>query len=324
MYLIILLVILVILLSCSYYAYRVAFYVPAQHKADPYTLLDGEQYQAVGDLIHAATRAMEKHQFEPVTITADDGVKLFGRFYFHTEGAPLQILFHGYRSCALRDCCGGHALAWKMGFNTLVVDQRAHGESGGRAITFGIKERFDCLAWIRYALLRCGQETKIVLTGLSMGAATVLAASELDLPENVVCIIADSPYASPESIIRKVCRDDKLPDKLAYPFVKLGARIFAGFNIDESSPIEAVKQAKVPILLLHGEDDRFVPCTMSEDIRQSCASPAVLRTFPYAGHGLAYMIDPVGYEEAVYDFLRAIPALTGLIQGNPVKGPEST
>lgn len=319
MILLIPIILVVLILLFAYYAYRVAFYVPKRHISDPYAVMEGEQYEAVSDLILKATKAMEKHKFEPVYITADDGAKLFGRFYFHHEGAPLQILFHGYRSCAFRDCCGGHSLAWKMGFNTLVVDQRAHGESEGRAITFGIKERKDCLAWINYAIDRFGPDVKIGLTGLSMGAATVLSAAELDLPENVVCIMADSPYESPESIIRKVCRDDKLPDKLAYPFVKMGARIFAGFNIDECSAIEAVKHAKVPILLLHGEDDRFVPCPMSREIHSNCASRCVLRTFPGAGHGLAYMIDPVGYEEAVYDFLRTIPAFDGLIQGNPVK-----
>lgn len=318
------LLLIVLILGFSYYAYRVAFYVPKTHPADPYAAISGEQYEAVADLILRATRAMEKHRFEPVRITAGDGTKLFGRLYVHDEAAPLQILFHGYRSSAYRDCCGGHALAWKMGFNTLVVDQRAHGDSGGRAITFGIKERYDCLAWVSYAVRRFGPDVKISLTGLSMGAATVLAASELDLPENVACIIADSPFDSPESIIRKVCRDDKLPDKLAWPFIKLGARIYGGFNIGESSAIEAVKHAKVPILLIHGEDDRYVPCPMSRALHENCASRAVLKTYPGAGHGLAYMVDPEGYEIAVYDFLRTIPAFEGHILGNPVKRDQNT
>ena len=318
MLLLIPLLLIALVLGFSYYAYRAAFFVPKEHDHDLYAPIHGEQYEAVAELMTRASKAMEKHRFEPVWITAGDGARLFGRFYFQREGAPLQILFHGYRSFAFRDCCGGHSLAWKMGFNTLVVDQRAHGDSEGRAITFGIRERHDCLSWIRYAVDRFGPQVKICLSGLSMGAATVLAASELDLPDNVICIMADSPFDSPESIIRKVCRDDRLPDRLAWPFVKLGAWIFGGFNIDESSAIEAVKHAKVPILLIHGEDDRYVPCPMSRNIHTNCGSRAVLKTFPGAGHGLAYMIDPEGYEVTVYEFLRSIPALAGKIQGSPI------
>lgn len=315
----ILLILLALILCFSYYAYRVAFYVPKNHPANPYAEIAGEQYVAVSDLITRATKAMEKHRFQPVRITAQDGTELFGRLYLRDESAPLQILFHGYRSSAFRDCCGGHTLAWKMGFNTIVVDQRAHGESQGRAITFGIKERLDCLDWVKYAVDRFGKDVIICITGLSMGAATVLSAAELDLPDNVVCIMADSPFDSPESIIRKVCRDDRLPDKLAWPFVRLGARLFGGFDITETSPLKAVRHANVPILLLHGEDDRFVPCSMSHEIAKNCASSVELKTFPGAGHGLAYMTDPETYEIAVFSFLRSIPALREHIKGEPIR-----
>ena len=105
-----------------------------------------------------------------------------------------------------------------------------------------------------------------------MGAATVLMASELNLPENVVCIIADSPYSSPKAIIRKVCRDRHLPDWLAYPFIRIGAKIFGGVSIEECSAEDAVRNARIPILLIHGEDDRFVPCQMSKRIFRACSA----------------------------------------------------
>lgn len=149
---------------------------------------------------------MDELTFESVFITSFDGVKLYARYYHVRDGAPLQIQFHGYRGSALLDFCGGNKLAREIGHNTLVVDQRAHGKSGGNTITFGINERYDCLSCINYAVERSGKETPIFLSGVSMDAATVLMASELNLPDNVIGIIADSPYSSPEEIIRKVCR----------------------------------------------------------------------------------------------------------------------
>lgn len=303
----------------SWYAYRRAFYVPKFHPADPDSPIEGEQYEAVAHLMRRATQAIRKHTFEEVRITAFDAIPLYGRLYLQDENAPVEIIFHGYRSCAFRDCCGGHTLAWKMGFNTILVDQRASGESGGRSITFGIRERYDCLAWAKYAKERFGKDIPIILSGLSMGAATVLSASDLELPESVAAIIADSPFDTPETIIRKVCRDQRFPDKLAFPFIDLGARLFGGFDLRESSAMNAIQKAKVPILIIHGEDDRYVPCEMSRKLRGNCGSPCTLFTVPRAGHGLAYMIDPEGYEKQVYDFLGSLTALDGKIKGAPVK-----
>ena len=197
--------------------------------------------------------------FEPVTITAFDGVQLCGRYYHVRDGAPVQIELHGYRGNALRDFCGGNKLAREAGMNTLLVDERANGRSGGRTITFGVKERRDCLSWIECANSRFGP-VPIFLAGVSMGAATVLMAAGLPLPANVAGIIADCPYSSPEAIIRKVCREDMhLPPALLMPFVRLAARLFGRFRLDGASAVEAARDTGIPILLLHGEDDRFVP-----------------------------------------------------------------
>ena len=149
-------------------------------------------------------------------------------------------------------------MAWNSGYNLLLIEQRALGGSEGRTITFGIKEKYDCLSWINYAIERFGKDVKIILGGVSMGAATVLMASALDLPKNVKCISADCGYTSPEAIIRKVCREDMgIPDWLGFPFVRLGARIYGGFSILDGGAIEAVKQAKVPLMIMHGDEDDF-------------------------------------------------------------------
>ena len=208
--------------------------------------------------------------------------------------------------CWLIDFCGGSDIAFQMGHNVLLIDERAHGKSQGRSITFGIKERQDLLCWVNYAIDRFGSDVRIVLYGVSMGGSTVLMASELDLPENIRGIVADCPYSSPMDIITEVGYQQKYPMKLVRPFSILGAKIFGGFDILETSCTEAVKHTKVPILILHGADDSFVPASMSEQIAN--ANPEMIRrfTFPGADHALSYMVDTPRYRKIVTDFVSEI------------------
>ena len=307
-----------VILVAARCAYRACFYAPKDRTDDPYAPLEGEQYSQVAHLIRRCTAITEKRPFQWVKTTAIDNIVLYGRYYHNADGAPLMILFHGYRGCALRDCTGGFILANRLGFNVLAVDQRGHGRSGGTAISFGILERYDCLSWAEYSAhqLSCG--APILLSGLSMGAATVLMAAELHLPEAVVGILADCPYSSPKDIIQKVCRDRKLPVRITYPFVWLGARLFGHFDLNASSPVRAIRSTKIPVLLFHGEEDHFVPCQMSRLIQSANTKYCSLHTFPVTDHGLSYMIDPLRYEKATYSFLNEIPKIATWFKQNNI------
>lgn len=303
---IILLILLLIVLAISYYAYRIAFFSPKRIEGENYHLPQGEQYEKQLDSIKRWIGEMQTLPFEKVYVTSLDGKRLYGRYYHTKDQAPLQIMFHGYKSSAYLDFCGGIKFAIKSNHNVLVVDQRSHGNSEGSIITFGIKERHDCLCWIQYINQRFGSNTPIILSGLSMGAATVLMASNFDLPKNVVGIVADCPYSSPKEIIQKVGKDMNYPPKLMYPFVKLGAYIFGHFNLEECDALTAVKASKLPILLIHGDDDRFVPCEMSRALKEACPQKITLEIVPGAGHGLCYLVGPKQYEEALGQFFAMI------------------
>ncbi len=300
---------IVIYIGICIYCFCTCFHSANKRPQDPYGPLHGKQFEAVKDHIYTSTRRMEEVPFEPVTIQSFDGLALFGRYYHMKDGAPVKIIFHGYRSMALRDGAGGFGMARKLGMNVLVVDQRAHGKSSGHVITFGIWERRDCLSWIRYINSRFGKETPIILSGLSMGAATVIMATALPLPDNVQCVLADSPYSSPGEIIKKVCNDRHIPAFAAYPIIRVAARVFGGFRLEQCSAFEAVGISPVPILLLHGEDDRFVPCEMSKQLHEISNDCTTLKTFVGAGHGLSYIIEPQCYEKTVFHFLKQFPAL---------------
>lgn len=291
-----------LVLWASRFCYRLAFYSMNEKEQDIYAIPPGKQYEEVADQILELIHEVDELSYELISITAKDGLHLVGRYYHFQDGAPVQILFHGYRGNGKREFSGNNRIAAKLGFNVIVVDERAHGKSGGHTITFGIKERYDCLAWTNYARQRFGPNTPIILSGISMGAATVLMASSLDLPDTVAAITADCPYSSPKEIIKKVSADVGLPPSLSYPFVVLGALLFGKFRLWESSPIESVKHTRIPILLIHGDDDRFVPCEMSQKIYGACAGMAELAIFPGAGHGLSYFADTAQYEKTLKDF----------------------
>ena len=302
-------ILLLIVAFACYYCFHKCFYAANLKQDDPYRLLNGEQYEEVKEQIFDSTKRMEDVPFEEVTVNSFDGLALYGRYYHLYDGAPVVILFHGYRSMALRDCAGGFHLSRKLGYNVLVVDQRAHGKSEGHVITLGIWERRDCHSWIKYINERFGKQTPIILSGLSMGAATVILATALPLPNNVICVLADCPYSAPHEILKRICRERHIPVGLAYPMIRFSARFFGGFNLEQVTVTHAAGVSPIPILLLHGEEDLFVPSSMSNHIHEVSNGATKLITFAEAGHGLSYIVNPEEYENAVVSFLDQFPEL---------------
>ena len=294
---------LLLILTAAYVCCRLAFAAPKNRPDSTFDLPDSEQVVPFAPQIRQMIREAAAIPFEEVAIPSFDQTPLFGRVYPAAQAdAPWLILFHGYRSAALRDFCEGLPFGLAQGCHVLLVDQRAHGKSGGKFLTMGVLERHDCRAWIRYIINRSGPQTKIILYGLSMGAATVLMAAD-SLPAPVVGIVADCGYSSPEKILKKVIRDLRLPLFPTYPLLRLGARLFGGFDPRSASAEKALASYTRPLLLLHGEDDRFVPCAMSRALFAACPSEEkTLLTFPRAGHGLSYFADPKAYRDAVAAF----------------------
>ena len=293
-----------VILVGSYYAYRIAFYAPNRER-DQVVKPKDPQYDPYRPEMRRLYQQLSSRPCEFVSIVSRDGLKLSGRYYHVKGGAPLDIGFHGYRSSCLRDFAGGSELSFAMEHNLLLVDQRAHGRSQGRTITFGIKERMDLLCWVDYAVERFGEDVEILLYGVSMGGATVLMASDLDLPENVKGIVADCPYSSAMDIILHVGRTNPIPKWLMKPFVTLGAKVYGGFDIHETDACRAVKNAKIPILIIHGEADSFVPAEMSN---LTLYNPYMVKrlTIPGAEHGISYLVDPARYQKAVRDFAESV------------------
>ena len=293
--------------------YGVFFYAFRKNKSsviEERSAPSGKVYAPHAEKILRGIDRVLAHEHEDVYITSRDGLKLRGRYYHQADGVPLTIFMHGYRSGTLRDGNGAFLMSLRRGYNVLLVDQRAHGQSEGKVITFGIRERYDCLDWINYANERFGEETPIVLMGLSMGASTVMLAAGLDLPANVKCVLADCGFSSPKEIIQSVIKSMGLPVAFAYPVVRLSGRIFAGIDIGsaDASCVEAVRRSKIPILFIHGDGDTFVPMHMSQSCYDACGTQKRLLVVKGAGHGLSHCVDKESYETAVEEFLDEVMA----------------
>ena len=293
-----------VVLIGSYICFRMAFYVPEKGKKPKceYEIPQGKIYEPYKDQMIEWIKQTRALPCEEMTITSFDGLQLRGKYYEYAPGAVTEIMFHGYRGSSERDMGGGVQRCFKLGHNALIVDQRSSGRSQGNVITFGVNESRDCLAWMKHAIERFGPDCQLMLTGISMGAATVMIAAGDDLPENVIGVLADCGYSSAKAIIKKVIKQMKLPADLLYPFVKLGARIYGHFDLEKYSPVEALRNCKVPVLLFHGEEDDFVPCDMSRENFAACASRKKLVTTPGAGHGLCIIFDPESYRATMKDF----------------------
>ena len=291
----------IFVLITAFVCFRMVFYNKRKPEGE-FPIPEGKEYEPYADKMKDGIMRAAKLPFEEFTLTSSDGLKLFGRYYENKKGAPIELMLHGYRGSAKRDMSEGIFRAFAVGHNAFVVDHRASGQSEGNIITFGINEKRDSLDWLSFIISHFGSDVKVIITGISMGASTALMCSGEQLPENVVGILADCGYTSAPEIIKKVIRDMKLPPKIFYPFVRLGGKLFGGFDIEDANATAATAKTKIPTIFYHGDVDGFVPAYMSEKNYDACAARKKLVIIEGAEHGLCYLQDPKKYITTLAEF----------------------
>lgn len=245
--------------------------------------------------------------FELIQIKSDDGLILSGKMYKYPKSEKMIIFFHGYRSIAENDFSGYFKLYYELGYNILLVDQRAHGKSEGKYITFGSKERFDCLKWCEYVNENFGYINEIILGGMSMGSTTILLASGLNLPPKVKGIIADCGFSSPRDILSKVAtKEYGINANIILPIVNILCLWKAKFSIYDCSVKDAMEKNKLPILFIHGISDDFVPSRMSKENYEACKTRKELVLVDCVNHGLSCMQDKEKVQFAIKKFLKSL------------------
>lgn len=255
-------------------------------------------------IIVDADRWLHEHSAKDVFIHSRDGLRLHGLWIPAAEAKGTIILFHGYRSTILADFGPALELYHNKGLNILLPDQRSHGKSQGRFITFGVKESEDALQWIGFHNETHGM-LPLLLSGLSMGASTVMYLADRDLPDNVRGIIADCGFTSPADILESVFKKvTHLPAGPTLFVTNLLAKAFAGFNLYEKNTRNSLAKSRVPVLIVHGTEDGFVPCEMSKQSFAACREPKELLLVEGADHGVSFLTDTKRYKATVDKFLK--------------------
>lgn len=243
--------------------------------------------------------------FEKVSITSFDGLTLHGMYLSAKEKSDKTIIcVHGYKSMGQNDyaCLSGYY--HNRGFNVLLVDNRAHGESEGTYIGFGCLDRKDVLGWISFIEKRFPDQSSIYLHGISMGASTVLMTGGICTSNKIKGIIADCGFTSAWDVFSHILkRDYHLPQFPLMYLTSLVCKKLAGYGFQDISTLKEVKKIRVPILYIHGEVDNFVPTHMSYDNYHATTGEKKILIIEGAGHGEAYYKDSKKYEEEVTNFI---------------------
>lgn len=247
-------------------------------------------------------KAFNDMETETLYITSKDGLRLSAKL--HRGSSDITVIcFHGYKSAAVYDFCAISEMYRDMGANLVFPDMRAHGDSEGRYIGFGVLDSDDVCFWVE-KVRKLLPDTSIYLHGMSMGAAAVMQASD-KLPEGAVCgIIADCGFASAGEVFRRLIGE--LVHLPAFPFVgifELWNRLLAGYDFSSHDSCKSLANTRIPFVYICGDCDRYVPEALARRIFDSCTSQKYLLISHGTGHAASYMRDTEKYRTLVTEFI---------------------
>jgi len=263
-------------------------------------------YKDYGPFLDAMDQGAQRLRDTPhqlIEIESYDGQTLVGHWFPHQNPKRLVVAMHGWRSSWASDFGFVSRFLHENDCSVLYAEQRGQGSSGGEYMGFGMIERYDCLEWIKWVNTQNPQNLPVYLAGVSMGAEAVLMTADMELADNVRGIVADCGFTSIHDIWKHVARRNlHLPysiyggvaDSLCREKICMGTR--------DCSTVDALKNSRVPILLVHGTDDHFVPVEMTYKNYQACNAPKHLLIVPGADHGMCYFKEQERYEQAVREF----------------------
>ena len=241
---------------------------------------------------------------EDLTLESFDGLKLHAKKFSPAETSNRwAILVHGYG----RDGTFAYDYAeeyLKRGWNVLIPDLRAAGESEGTFITMGVLESRDIVLWSE-KISSDNPDAKIIIHGVSMGAATTLLTAAQE-PKNLCAVVEDCGFTSAyEMFTAQIEKLFGLPEYPVMPCANIVCKIKTGVKISDAAPIEVVDKIKVPILFIHGDADKLIPLEMMEKLFDKAVVPKEKFIVEGAGHADAKSTNPDAYFDKIFKFLEA-------------------
>lgn len=263
----------------------------------------------LGTFLQDNLKWLEDYGYEKHYIISDSGYKLTGYLLKAKEESKVYLFgAHGYRSYGKKEFCGVAQYYIKKGINVFIPDHVASGESEGTHCTFGYHEVRDCMKWLTYMKESFGEDIEIILHGVSMGCATVtMMGGREDLPDNVKMIVADCGFTTAKALFEYKLKDLGVPPERLIESVDRVHKKRHGYSFDALRPVESVKKAKVPMLFIHGAQDKLVPCYMVKELYGACGGEQKdLLIVEGADHAQSYMVDKNAFEEKLDAMLEKI------------------
>lgn len=297
---IVLLIVLLLFAAAMFFAFKITF----MRSDVRLTSIETGPLSVYKDVFLQGVKYLDSLNGERVYIKSFDGLRLAASYYNNNDSDSTILLFHGYRSDGRFDFSCAVKFYIEMGLNVLVVDQRCNGESEGKIITFGIKERRDVVHWVGFVNEKY-MPKNIFLSGVSMGATTVMMAANLDLPENVKGIIADCGFTAAPDIIKKVARQAfKINADPILPLLNLMCKFFGNFSLYETTTTKALSESDIPIFFIHGKKDGFVPCEMTEASHEAARAEKHICLVEGADHGISFLVDTDNIQKKISAFVK--------------------
>lgn len=192
----------------------------------------------------------------------------------------------------------------EKGFNCLIPVMRAHGISEGRYMGMGALEKFDMFLWLDF-ICKKNPDAEILLHGVSMGGATVMMMSGMNLPPNVKVAVEDCGYTSIHDIFsNKLKTLFHLPSFPMIQIASLVSRMRAGYSFSKGNSLKSVSKAKIPMVFIHGQDDGFIPVEMVDKVYNACPTDKTKLIVPGANHIKSLSTAPVDYWNTVDNFIK--------------------
>ncbi len=291
------------------WAYRVLIhsdYTVPEALSKSVSEMEAADYTAVSE---EGKKWIENHGYEKYFIMNADNHLLTG---YHLKPKKKSKVFvfasHGYRSDGMGEWCYyAKRYVEDLGFNLFFVDHQGSGFSGGDYVGFGSFESRDGLQWLEFLNETFGEDIKIILHGISMGSATVmLMTGSNKLPKNVKFTIADCGYTSAFDEFTYKLEALGVPKKPLIPYLSKKNLKRAGYDFDkDTNAYEAVFRAKIPMLFIHGGNDKFVPTYMVNQLFDNCSSPYKDKLIVEgADHAESYLINPEACNKKVDEFIK--------------------
>ena len=259
---------------------------------------------AKGDRVQLGADWFESQPKEELHITSRDGLALAAELIEAEKPVGLVVAVHGFRSWPAREFALVAKHLYEEGYTVLYPYMRAHRKSAGKYIAFGVKERYDIAAWAKLLADR-HPDLPLFLYGQSMGGATVIMASGLDLPASTRGVIADSAYHSPRDVIATaLVQSYKVPVFPMLPAMDLWARIIGGYSLTATTCKEALDKTSLPFLFIHGTEDELVPYAMGLQNFEDCHTEKEMLTVEGAAHCASCYADTVRYISYLDEFLK--------------------